>query len=209
MRALITCIVAVLTACPLHAQEKIESSEISFYVQTSGGNPAVCGVDAVLIYRDQTYQRGALAGVRASLEWLEDKGNIGLLLKVSGIDFPNADQSALEKSLQNMTAKLFRVDHSFVAVDGKTFSPANSSRCGEQAAFCGWYWRPASAAIGAALPQGKLAIGFNREANGLEISLPLDPNDSVRAKPDEFRAFGACMTTLVQRAKANIQEPTK
>lgn len=82
MRALlVTCIVIVLTACPLHAQEKIENSEISFYVQTSGGNPAVCGIDTVLIYRDQTYQRGALAGVRVSLAWQEAKGDIGLLLK--------------------------------------------------------------------------------------------------------------------------------
>ena len=199
MRFLISFIVAAVTAIPVHAQEKIESSEISFYVQTSGGNPAVCGVDAVLIYRDQTYQRGALAGIRASLGWVENKGNIGLLLKVSGVDFPNADK-------QDMTPKLSRVDQSFVAVDGKSFAPDNSSRCEEPAAFCGWYWLPASAVIAAALPPGKLAIGFNRETNGLDINLPIDPADSVRAKPDEYRTFAACMSTLVDRAKTKLSK---
>jgi len=198
MRALMTCIVAILTAIPVHAQEKLESSEASFFVQTSGGSPAVCGFDAILMYRDQTYRRGALAGIRTSLEWLEDKGNIGLLLKVSGVDFPNADK-------QDMTPKLFRVDHSFVAVDGKPFAPANSNRCEEPAAFCGWYWLPDSAVISAALPPGKLTIGFNREANGLDIRLPIDPADSVRAKPDEFRTFATCMTTLADRAKTKAR----
>jgi hypothetical protein len=197
MRSLISFIVAAVTAIPVHAQEKIESTEISFYVQTSGGNLAVCGADAVLIYRDQTYRRGAVAGIRASLRWVEDKGNIGLLLKAAGVDFPNADK-------KDITPKLFRVDHSFVAVDGKPFAPDNSSRCEEPAAFCGWYWLPASAVIAAALPPGKLAIGFNREANGLDISLPIDPADSVRSKPDEYRTFAACMSTLVDRAKTKL-----
>ena len=199
MRFLIRFIVAAVTAIPVHAQEKIESSEISFYVQTSGGNPAVCGIDAVLIYRDQTYQRGALAGIRASLGWVENKGNIGLLLKVSGVDFPNADK-------QDMTPKLSRVDQSFVAVDGKSFAPDNSSRCEETAAFCGWYWLPASAVIAAALPPGKLSIGFNRETNGLDINLPVEPADSVLANPDEYRTFAACMSTLVDRAKTKLSK---
>lgn len=101
-----------------------------------------------------------------------------------------------------MSSKVFRVDHSFVAVDGKTISPAASSRCQEPAAFCGWYWRPASVVIGVAVPRGKLAIGFNREANGLDITLPIDPTESVRAKFDEYRALAACMATLADRAKA-------
>ena len=53
MRALIACIVALL-ASPLHAQEKVETSETRFYFQTSGGTPTLCGFDAILIYRDYT-----------------------------------------------------------------------------------------------------------------------------------------------------------
>ena len=63
-----------------------------------------CGFDEVLVYRDQTYLRGALAGIRASLVWAEDKGNIGLLLKVTGVDMPKADQRGDPKS------ELFRID---------------------------------------------------------------------------------------------------
>jgi hypothetical protein len=93
MRTLSGCLIATaFLTSPLLAQEKIENSETSFYVQTAAGDPALCGFDAILIYRDQAYKRGALAGIRASLDWLEDKGNIGLLLKATGVDFPNADK---------------------------------------------------------------------------------------------------------------------
>jgi hypothetical protein len=104
MRAL-ACIFVVLTATALHAQDKIESSEVTFFVQTAGGEPASCGFDELLVYHDQTYLRGALACIRASLVWAEDKGNIGLLLKVTGVDFPKDDQHGDPKS------KLFRIDH--------------------------------------------------------------------------------------------------
>ena len=136
-------------------------------------------LDAILVYRDHTYQWGRLAGIRASLAWLEDKGNIGLLLKVTGTDFPNADK-------QDMTARLFRVDHAFVSVDGKVFVPENSGRCEEPAAFCGGYWFPASVVINSGLLPGKLAIGFNREPKGLDISLPLIQRKAFAPSPTSF-----------------------
>jgi hypothetical protein len=142
-----------------------------------------CGFDEVLVYRDQTYLRGALAGIRASLVWGEDKGNIGLLLKVTGVDMPKADQHGDPKS------KLFRIDHAFIAVDGTAVEPENSGRCEEPAAFCGSYWFPASAIMASALAQKTLALGFNREADGLDVTLPLDPSEAIRSKPDEFHAF--------------------
>jgi hypothetical protein len=114
------------------------------------------------------------------------------------VDFPNADK-------QNTTKQLFRIDHAFVVVDGKVVKPDNSNRCEEPAPYCGWYWLPASAAISVALRQGKLAIGFNREPNGLDINLPLDPTDGIRTKPDEYQAFAKCIVSIADRAEAKIQ----
>jgi hypothetical protein len=68
------------------------------------------------MYRDRTYQAGALAGVTGSLSWTEAKGNIGLMLKIIGADFPNA-------SKLDMTPTPFSVVHGFVTVDGKAVAP--------------------------------------------------------------------------------------
>ena len=88
-----TIICLILTAAnPLQAQDRIENSETDFYVQTAGGNPTVCGLEFVVVYHDHTYRDGALAGVTGSLGWVEDKGNIGLMLKIVGADYPNADK---------------------------------------------------------------------------------------------------------------------
>jgi hypothetical protein len=173
-------------------------NEASFYVQTAGGNQAICGFDDIIIYRDQTYKKGALAGIRTSLEWTESKGNIGLLLKVTGLDLGNPQRDA--------KPKLFRVDHAFIGIAGSVVQPGSSFRCEEPAAFCGSYSLPASARFGAALPQGTLAVGFNREPLGLDISFPLDSSEGIRSKPDDFRAFGDCMQNLVQRAKAKLHD---
>jgi hypothetical protein len=199
MRALVACIFVVLAATALHAQEKIESSDATFFVQTAGGEPLGCVFDEVLVYRDQTYLLGALAGIRASLVWVEDKGNIGLVLKVTGVDMPKVDQDGDPKS------KLFRIDHAFIAVDGTAVEPENSGRCEEPAAFCGSYWFPASAIMASALTQKKLALGFNRGPHGLAVTLSLDPSEAIRSKPEEFNAFADCMTTLAQRAKTKLR----
>ena len=159
-----------------------------------------CGFDEVFVYRDQTYLRGALAGIKASLMWGEDKGNIGLLVKVTGVDMPRSDQQGDPKS------SLFRVDHAFIAVDGTAVQSDNSGRCKERRVFCGSYWFPASAIMASALTQKKLAIDFNREAHGLDLTLPLDPSEAIRSKPEEFHAFADCMTTLTERAKMKLRQ---
>jgi hypothetical protein len=202
LRFNVSCAAVILTlasAHPLCAQEEIENSEMTFYVRTSGGVPAVCGFDFILVYRDNTYRQGALAGVRGSLEWLEGKGNVGLLLKISGLDFPNAAK-------QDMTAIPFYVAQGFVVVSGHPYAPLNSRRCEQPTALCASYQLPNSVLIQRALIAGNLAVGFNREAKGLDISLPLDPRDGIRGSPNEFRAYSACMAALADRAAANLNK---
>jgi hypothetical protein len=202
MRIFVAAIICAIlfVVSPLRAQDKIETSDTDFFVQTAGGNPAICGLEFWLVYHDHTYGGGALAGVTGSLGWFEDKGNIGMGLKIVGRDFPNADKS-------DMTAKPFKVVQGSVAVDSKPISPYGSVSCEEPANFCGTYWSPNSILIGTALASMRpLAITFNREANGLDVSLPLDPRERTRTKPDEFRAFSACMSTLAERAKATLSK---
>ena len=202
MRFNVRCAAVILTlasAHPLYAQEKIENSEMTFYVRTSGGVPAVCGFDFILVYRDKTYRQAALAGVRGSLEWLEDKGNVGLLLKMSGMDFPDGPK-------QDIPPAPFYVARGFVAVDGKPYAPSNFRRCEQPAAFCAEYWLPTSVDAYTGLLSSKLAVGFNRQANGLDINLPIDPSGAVRANQYDFRAYGECMTALARRAKVNLSK---
>src|SRR3974390_1094258 len=60
----------------LYAQDTVQHSENSFFVETSGSMPAVCGFNFNIIYRDRTYLNGRLAGVVGSLSWAENNGNL-------------------------------------------------------------------------------------------------------------------------------------
>jgi hypothetical protein len=64
------------------AQDTIEKSETTYYVQTSGGQPTVCGIEYALLYRDRTY----LSGV--SVEIMTRPGEV-----------PNAAQVAAARAL--------------------------------------------------------------------------------------------------------------
>ena len=122
-----------------------------------------------------------------------------MLLKVTGVDMPKADQRGDPKS------KLFRIDHAFIAVDGTAAEPDNSGRCEEPAAFFGSYWFPASAIMASTLALKKLTLGFNLKPHGLDVTLSLDPSEAIRSKSDEFHAFADCMITLAERAKMMLR----
>ena len=184
---------------PLRAQEKIESSESSFFVQTAEGKIAICGFEFTFMYRDRTYQAGALAGVTGSLSWTEAKGNIGLMLKIIGADFPNA-------SKLDMTPTPFSVVHGFVTVDGKAVAPHGSFPCEQPTGFCGVYQIPNSVLIGTALVSGDLAIAFNQQTNGLDISLPVDTSERKRTKPDEFQTFTRTYLKIPDCCRSAINE---
>lgn len=196
--------VAALTACatlattsPLPAQDTVQQSETGFFVQTSGGVPALCGFEFMMLYLDRTYRDGRLAGVTGSLSWSESEGNLGLLLKLVGLDF--SDAAKLDTS-----AKPFPVLQGFVAIDGKAQLPKTTFICEARTNFCGGYGLPTSAEIFSNLSSGKLSLGFAREANGLDITLPLNARDGVKASPNDFLAFTSCVDALVARAQKNL-----
>jgi hypothetical protein len=76
--------------------------------------------------------------------------------------------------------------------------------CEQPTAFCGLYSLPNAVTIYKELDKS-LVIGFSRQANGLDITLPLDARSSMTAKPNDFQAFGACMVTLSERGLSNLR----
>ena len=172
------------------------SSDTDFFVQTSGGTPAICGFEFTLTYLDRLYRQGALASVTGSLNWVEVKGNLGLMFKIVGRDFPNVGKG-------DMTPEPFPVVHGFIVIDGQPTSPSNTLGCEEPTAFCATYELPTSADIFEALTSRKIGIGFSRQANGLDVTLPLDVAGAA-AKSD-YQAYSQCMMTMVDRAMAKLK----
>ena len=178
-------------------QDNILKSGVTYYVQTANGQPAICGVDMTTVFNDHTYRKGALSGVRSVLSWYENRGNLGILLKVSGIDF---DGSTPPKPYP------FKIANAFLAVNGVAL-PATSSACEDQFSFCGGYWLPVSAALSLALSEGTISVGFNRQEGGLDVSLPLKSLPEItefeRYRDPNFKTFNQCMVALSERVKAH------
>jgi hypothetical protein len=192
-------LITVLFLIPAaQGQDKILESEVTYYVQTANGQPAVCGVDMTTVFNDHTYRKGALSGVRSVLSWFEDRGNLGILLKVSGVDF---DGSTPPQHYP------FKIANAFVAVKGVPLT-ATPGTCENQLNFCGTYWLPVSAALSLALNDGNLSIGFNRQQGALDILLPLknfprEITEFERYSDPSFTAFNTCNGALTKRVKAH------
>lgn len=175
-----------------HAQDKLLNSEVSYFVQTAGGITAACGVDVRLVFLDNTYRQGSMEGLSASLSWSEARGNIGILLKVTGIDFDGL-----------MQPHLFKVEHAFLAVKGTPAPLTSSFQCENTLNFCGAYWLPLSAFLYGMLSQGELAIGFNRQPGALDIVFPIKGSYTEVTDQAAFTAFHKCMLELTRRSSEN------
>ena len=188
---LILAIAAVGADGTLHAQDTVQHSENGFFVQTSGGAPAVCGFNFNIIYRDRTYLNGRLAGVVGSLSWAENNGNLGASLKILGTDLPDVTR-------RETAVKPVAIFRGFVSIDGKPLHP--SFACGAVDSFCGAYSVPTSVEIYSAIPLREITVSFAREANGLNITLPLDVVGGVRTSAKNFKDFNDCMGVLAAKS---------
>jgi hypothetical protein len=105
-----------------YAQDVVEKSETTYYVETSGGKPTVCGIEYVLAYRDQTYLAGGPAAVKGQLGWIAVKEQIGLIFKLNGIDFPGL-------SRLDMTPRKFHIQQAFLETGGKPHFVRQTYQC--------------------------------------------------------------------------------
>ena len=190
MRAFKVC-TAILFALAVvrlaHAQDEVKRSETEFYVQTSDGAAEVCGLDYTIMYVD----RRNLAGIRGQLAWMERNGTFAAALAIKGFD------------LNAQTPIPFPVFRGFVVIDGKSVLPSITLKADQPTDFVGGYSFENAVAITYAINGKKrLAVGFNREADGgIETILPINitPSSNLGA----FMDFADCLITLAEHAKAN------
>jgi len=194
MRAFKVC-PAILSALAVvglaYAQDEVKRSETEFWSQTSGGAAEVCGLDYTIMYVDRTYRQGNLAGVRGQLAWMERNGTLAAVLVIKGFD------------LNAQTPIPFSVFRGFVVIDGKSILPSITLKADQPTDFVGGYSFENAVAITYAMNgEKRLAVGFNREANGgIDTILPINitPSSNLGA----FMDFADCLITLAERAKAN------
>ena len=195
---LATGILASLISIHVCAQGRLEKLETTFFVQRSSGGPAICGFEFTQSYRDRIYRQGAIVAVTDTLSWFETRGDIGVILKVFGSDFPRADN--LE-----MTPKPFPVGKTFLIVD-KTPYPVDACPCERPTGFCGSYRIPTSVAVFNAFGAAKLSIGFSRRGGIFDIVLPLDTRPDAATNPQDHTSFLRCISAIVARARANLKK---
>ncbi len=182
---------AAFLASSAFGQSKPLESEITYYVQTAGGQTAGCGVDTKTIIADDIYRKGAMTGILATFFWSEHRGNIGIILKVIGMDFNGGTPSP------------FKVSNAFMAIKEAPIAGA-SAQCEGQFSFCSLYWLPSSASLLEALDQGNLSLGFNREPGGLDIVFPIDGSLSKPQDAKGFMDFHRCVAEMSNRARSHL-----
>jgi hypothetical protein len=181
---------------PALAQDTIMESQISFYVQTSAGQPTVCGIEFALLYRERTYRQGAFTGLKGTISWIEKEGEVGVVLKLGAFDLPTGSHPP----------QIFRIPNALLSAGGKPIPLDNIFPCdGQPMALCGMYWMPASLYLYQAVIVNTLSINFQREQNGLDVSLSIDTQSAALEKPQEYNDFSTCMVALADRAKRNLK----
>jgi hypothetical protein len=200
MRTFITAaasVFALALAGVSYAQDTVQNSETDFYVQTSGGVPQMCGFEFTIFYNDRSYRQGALESVTGSLAWGETRGGLGLSLKIVGSDF------VFSGATPHPTP--FSVLQGFVSVDGKSIRPARRFSCEQPTAFCAAYDIDDAATVYKAIVlKQSVTVGFSRQVNGLDITLPLD-TAVTPAKSNQFTSYDDCMLKWIERAEKSLK----
>jgi hypothetical protein len=138
-----------------------------------------------------------MATVTGSLSWFETQGDIGLILKIYGVDYPGAAKL-------DMTPEPFTVSEGFLVIEKLPYPVSGSFPCDDRpTGFCGGYRLPTSVVLFDSFGSSKLSVGFNRQRGGLDIVLPLDTRPAVATNPLEYSPFMRCISAIVARARVN------
>jgi hypothetical protein len=195
-------LVTMLLAPAASGQDKVIETEVGHFVQTSGGKPALCGVENISVISDHTYRNGGLTVATTSLNWHVVRGdNLGVIVKVSGFDF---DASNPSKKAQ------FKVNQAFLAIKGSPVAMGvQFGPCEDGLSLCGGYGLPDSASIYEAAMQDSVSIGFNRSAGGLDVVIPFKYAMPFKTAADQedFKSFHVCIAQLTAGLKARLAKP--
>jgi hypothetical protein len=171
-------------------QDVLTGIQSNYYVTTASGQDVMCGFDFTLVYKDRSYKQGAFAVLRGSLSWIENHGNLAVMVKAVGADPAGEDFS------QGIVP--FKIAGAFLAADGKASMPTQSP-CEDSRYFCGTYGLPSSLLLYRSLEEGNLSIAFSRLPGGFDIKLPLNPK-GPDADNSQRPDFTRCMSGMFDRA---------
>ncbi len=187
---IVLCATALITGLAW-AQDRLLNSETDYFVSTVDGRTVACGMDLRLVFLDNTYRQGSMSAISASLTWAENRGNLGVLLKVVGVDFDGL-----------MQPNLFKVQKAYLAVKGTAAPLQMPLQCENSLNFCGSYWLPLSALIYGMLPKDQVSIGFNRQQGGIDIVFPISGTVDKAMDAGRYFAFHGCIKELTGRLSA-------
>jgi hypothetical protein len=200
-KAAVAALAVALSMPGAHGQDKVMQTEVGHFVQTSGGQPALCGVENITVIADHTYRNDGLTVATTSLNWHVVGDNLGVIVKVSGFDF---DASNPSKKAQ------FKVNQAFLAIKGAPVAMGVQFRpCEDGLSLCGAYGLPDSASVYEAAMQDSVSIGFNRSAGGLDVVVPFKYAVPFKTAADQqdFNAFRICITQLTAELRARLAKP--
>ncbi len=184
---------ALLYTCSAQAQDKLIESEIDYSVGTADGKTKYCGVDVTIAFMDNSFRKGALSVIFASLSWTDIGGKLGIFLKVAGVDFDALSQP-----------HPFKVHNAFLAVKGLPAPLSGSFQCDNALNFCGGYSPPfPPKIIYDNLDKGDVSIGFNRQPGDLDIVFPISSSSNGEFDARKYVAFHTCVEELTGRFSAN------
>jgi hypothetical protein len=138
-----------------------------------------------------------MAAITGTVAWMQVRGDVGLVLKINGVDFSNAAKG-------DWTAQAFKVHGGFVVANKVVHHPARVYPCDEPGSFCGGYALLQSVAVLDALYADAVFLGFSRKAGGLDITLPLATRPEDATNPHEYASFASCLRSILERAKAKV-----
>jgi hypothetical protein len=198
-KAFAAALAVALSAPGAHGQDKVIETEVGHFVQTSGGQPAICGIENITVIADHTYRNGGLTVATTSLSWHVVHDNLGVIVKVTGFDF---DASNPSKKAQ------FKVNQAFLAIKGSPVAMGVQFRpCEDALSLCGGYGLPDSASVYEAAMQDSVSIGFNRPAGGLDVVVPFKYSIPFKTAADQqdFNAFRACIAQLTAELRSRLK----
>ncbi len=174
--------------------QTIVMSDVNFFVQTSDGKPAVCGIEYRIVFQDNAARQGNLAAVSGGSSNIKTPGKLGAFFKIHGFDM------GPDGSLQRFTI------HS-AALYSKSQGPikeAELQRCEEPSALCLIYGFDQLTAIELAKGKDDLHLRFNRGPGKFDVHLPVKIQDAAFSHAQEFKTYSQCSIGLIDALRAEL-----
>ena len=201
MRTLLLGLALSVVPCVSFAQDKVSYREIEFYSQTADGNPSVCGTEFTYLFQDNSYKKGAAAGLHGSVAWnVTAQGGFLALLKMTGMDFPNG--------LTKGGPVIFPINTAAIRVGDKVLRPTQYTCEKNDGSFCGGFGAMDASYINIAMEGSpKATLIFNRVKGGLDYGFELvrkpDPAQDINKYMTQSVENAQCMLDILKRVKTN------